>query len=217
MAPKRPGSNPSHNPEGEGRVVRDTPTPGPGQSAGSVAAPPGRSLRVFIPNLRDPIDPLSLLRAALRLNSLPGDIGLLYELYREMPMVFVWLAKPDGVATTPPQPGSDPAGETDLVVSRSDLKPRWNKELDILYFDNKPARNVARRAVNLRKVLDAFEARGWPYEIEDPLADVKAPSKNVTRLHETIDTLNQRLKYIKFHSNGSGDGFRWVQVTQRTP
>jgi len=63
--------------------------------------------------------------------------------------------------------------------------------------------------VNVIKVLDQFEEDGFPARIDDPLADPRAPSKDQARLHETIRSLNNKIRFIRFHADGTGKGIRW--------
>ena len=85
----------------------------------------------------------------------------------------------------------------------------WDPEQSLLTFGGERARVVARRAVNLIPVLDSFQRAGWPVRIDDPLADPKAPSKDVQRLHETIKSLNKNIELIEFHADGRGKGITW--------
>jgi hypothetical protein len=126
-------------------------------------------------------------------------------------------ATADGIVTAPPQPGSDPVGGTVPVQTRSELKPHWDKARGRLYYGDQEAKRVIKLAVNVLKVLDAFQACGWKYEIADPLADPHAKKKDAQRLHETVKSLNKKLRYIKFRADGSGTGFRWEPVAPTTP
>jgi hypothetical protein len=58
-------------------------------------------------------------------------------------------------------------------------------------------------AVNVVKVLDAFEEENWPERIDDPLD----PGK----LAESIRSLNVNLTAIQFVRDGTGGGIYWVR------
>lgn len=85
-------------------------------------------------------------------------------------------------------------------------KPVWNKDTCVLTYRGKTIRRVRGRSVasNVPRILDAFEEDGWPERIDDPLPD----GKNPQRLRETIRSLNEGLKDIRFFADGSGEGIR---------
>jgi hypothetical protein len=61
-------------------------------------------------------------------------------------------------------------------------------------------------------VLDAFEASGWPATIKKPVADSHLSSGDAQRLHETIKSLNNGLKFMRFHADGTGERVVWKKV-----
>jgi hypothetical protein len=52
-----------------------------------------------------------------------------------------------------------------------DLKPHWDKEMGELYLGQRVLRRVCSiaKAVNVVRVLDAFEEQSWAPRIDDPL------------------------------------------------
>jgi hypothetical protein len=117
-----------------------------------------------------------------------------------------------GLLGVPELPPSDPK-----ALPSSGEKPKWNKERGELRWQRQLARKVVLRATNIVAVLDAFEAQGWPFKIKDPLAPPPDPHvamkhqrmSNSMRLHETIKTLNDGLRLIRFHADGTGEGISW--------
>jgi hypothetical protein len=71
-------------------------------------------------------------------------------------------------------------------------------------------------AANQRAVLDAFEARGWPARIDDPLPRGSRVRPKVRR-RETVKALNAGLapRSIRFFSDGRGLGIRWEASHKR--
>jgi hypothetical protein len=130
-------------------------------------------------------------------------------------------ATPDGVATTPPQPGSDPAGRPVPVKTRPGPKPRWDKPGATLQYCGEDIRHVEPRGVNITKILDAFQKSRWKRRIPDPLADPYAKSKDAPRLQEAVKTLNKGINkekpHIIFRLDGTGKGVLWEAVSPTTP
>lgn len=93
-------------------------------------------------------------------------------------------------------------------------KPKWDKDRGELSIDGEIIRNVKASAKNLRYVLDAFEARKWPARIDDPIKPNFKDQGDPQRLHETLRTLNERLKKIHFETDGTGRGVRWKRKSE---
>ena len=60
-------------------------------------------------------------------------------------------------------------------------------------------------------VLNAFEERGWPRRIDDPLPGSSDPQ----RLRETIGSMNEGLAGIYFRADGFGRGVLWERLPKR--
>jgi hypothetical protein len=54
-------------------------------------------------------------------------------------------------------------------------------------------------------IIDAFQELDWPERIDDPLPN----GQNSQRLNETIHSLNERLRFIRFRADGTGCGILW--------
>lgn len=83
-------------------------------------------------------------------------------------------------------------------------RPVWDRATGKLTMDGKLIRQVRVMKYNhLPEILDAFEVRGWPRSIPNPLsADQQA-------VHDTVRTLNWRLRKIRFHSQEGGKSIYW--------
>ena len=94
-----------------------------------------------------------------------------------------------------------------LEASVSEAKPNWNAETFDLSLHGEIIRRVGTpcRASNMLCILNAFQARGWPVRIRDPLPGLP----DFVRLHKAIESLNRGLKRIVFRADGTGAGIRW--------
>jgi hypothetical protein len=86
--------------------------------------------------------------------------------------------------------------------------PQWDPQNGSLSFDGRLIRNVRilRDKSNIQKVLDAFEAAGWPTRIDNPLV------LGQQQLHETIRSLNHGLETIRFHTQEGAEAVVWCRV-----
>ena len=93
------------------------------------------------------------------------------------------------------------------------LAPRWNRERRVLTYGGQIVKRFVRSSPNQEAVLQAFEDRRWPNQIEDPLPWIgKAVVKS--RLHDTIKWLNRNLesRVLRFHGDGTGERVCWESV-----
>jgi hypothetical protein len=93
--------------------------------------------------------------------------------------------------------------------------PDWNKSLGELRFDGQLIKIVRRlkAATNVIRILDAFQEMGWPSQTDDPLPPQQGLQQTPTqRLRETVKSLNQGLKAIRFRTDGTGEGVVWERV-----
>jgi hypothetical protein len=77
-------------------------------------------------------------------------------------------------------------------------------------------KRFGRSAPAQEPVLNAFEAKGWPHEIDNPLTgSLNYPAGG--RLRDAIKHLNSGMTVplIKFSGDGSGTRVRWKRV--KTP
>jgi hypothetical protein len=106
-----------------------------------------------------------------------------------------------GVTLTDASRGVSTEGDTQNASGASS-KPNWNKSTLELCYQGQLARKIRRIARNPIIVLDAFQEDGWPAHIDNPLP----PNANIS---EVVRTLNQRLKLLRFASDGASSGFNW--------
>lgn len=98
-------------------------------------------------------------------------------------------------------------GESDAIERP---RPKWDGQRGCLLWGEQLIRTVKPMAKNVTKILAAFEEDGWPPRIDDPLpGDQRAPDQ---RLRETVATLNEGLKVIRFRTDGTGEGVIWEFV-----
>ncbi|MFO0811484.1 MAG: hypothetical protein U0746_22880 [Gemmataceae bacterium] len=91
-----------------------------------------------------------------------------------------------------------------------DDRPRWDAARRELWFRGRLVKRFRQAAENQTRIIDAFEQRGWPPRIDDPMP----PEDGVVseeRLHETIKALNRNQKYrgLHFGGDGLGTGVLW--------
>jgi hypothetical protein len=87
----------------------------------------------------------------------------------------------------------------------SAVRPVWNKVLGELHYGGQLARRLASttRAKAVVRILDLFEAAGWPTRIAGP------SDCDDQRLRETVSSLNEKLQYLRFNMDGTGQGVLW--------
>jgi len=87
--------------------------------------------------------------------------------------------------------------------------PNWHRPEKRLCIGTVLVKQFKVPAVAQELILDAFEERGWPQKIDDPLP-VSTSSNVKRRLHDAIKRLNQQSsKKIQFSGNGNGNGVCW--------
>ena len=89
-----------------------------------------------------------------------------------------------------------------------DPKPHWDAEIGELRFNGKLCKRFRQKAPNQRAMLDAFEAKGWPDRIINPLTSDK-PENLPDQLRETVRGLRDSCKDIWFGLDGAGRGVIW--------
>ncbi len=91
--------------------------------------------------------------------------------------------------------------------------PHWDKDAGVLKYGRWVARWVAAGATNLRTLLDAFDAEGWPHKIPSPFPG------NVSAAKDTLARLNDGMKHIRFGSARGGTEVSWASLVKkaRTP
>jgi hypothetical protein len=102
---------------------------------------------------------------------------------------------------------------TDPAKTPASKKPRWDARARVLWLGSKLVKRLTVPAANQDLILTAFEERGWPTCIDDPLPpadDIDAKR----RLHDTINRLNRSHTnhVIRFTGNGNGCGACWTRL-----
>jgi hypothetical protein len=99
--------------------------------------------------------------------------------------------------------------EGDPVAAKEAGKPVWNYKRSELSLNGEVIKRVTRPSVaaNVIKVLDSFEAAGWPDRIDDPIVP-----GDWQKLNDTVKSLNKHLIRIRFHADGSGRGITWRPI-----
>jgi hypothetical protein len=90
------------------------------------------------------------------------------------------------------------------------LIPSWDHDTGELCFRNQVIRRVqsTKQAINVVRILDAFEEDGWPSRIDNPIGNDPAV------MHDTIRSLKKGLSLIHFRADGTGEGIVWeIQST----
>lgn len=98
--------------------------------------------------------------------------------------------------------------EDDPAVPPTVSHPSWNAERGELRLENRVIRRVRvmRTASNIQRIVDAFEAAGWPNRVDNPL------SLGQQQLHQTLLHLNSGLDEIRFRAQEGGNAVVWERV-----
>lgn len=88
----------------------------------------------------------------------------------------------------------------------------WDSLRKELTFNGQLAKRFRRQAPNQILVIEAFQEEGWPERIDDPLSRSRR-IRPKRRLRQTVSDLNDGLDFIRFYSDGSGEGIRWKSLT----
>ena len=88
------------------------------------------------------------------------------------------------------------------------LVPQLDPARHELRVGGKGVKHYKVRSPNQETILTAFQEEGWPRHILDPLPG----GPNKARVQKTVESLNKSLKGIRFHADGSGEGFTWERL-----
>ncbi len=86
--------------------------------------------------------------------------------------------------------------------------PHWEPDSGVLRYGRWVARRVAAGAENIRTVLDAFAAAGWPPKIPSPFRS--GPEV----VHETLKRLRTGMQHITFRTERGGREVCWAVAMQ---
>jgi hypothetical protein len=95
-------------------------------------------------------------------------------------------------------------GQVRIVLPRRGVLPHWDAETGQLMVGTSVVRQVSRQAHSLRPILAAFQELGWSRRIDSPFSE-----RDFQRLHKAIRSLNDGLRQIRFHADGSAQGIVW--------
>jgi hypothetical protein len=92
-------------------------------------------------------------------------------------------------------------------------RPRWDGQARELAWKGRLIKWLRHIACNQTAVLDAFEAAGWPRNIDNPLPRMTQRNAKKCRI-ETIKSLKLGLvsETIRFRADGTGGGICWEPV-----
>ncbi len=89
--------------------------------------------------------------------------------------------------------------------------PHWDPDSGVLRYGRRVARLVAAGAENIRTLLDAFDAEGWPNKIQSPFPG------NSSAVKDTLARLKDGMKHIRFGSAHGGTEVYWAPLVKKAP
>ena len=95
----------------------------------------------------------------------------------------------------------------------SSCRPAWINSRGELRFRDQTVAHLAYEESYQRTVVDAFDQRGWPKRLQDPLPRADDDGVNVKeRLRNTVKNLNRQLKGsgLRFYVTGAGRLVGWT-------
>lgn len=98
-----------------------------------------------------------------------------------------------------------PSGSAAPATDRLDV-PSWDSASRELRFGGQTIRQVRvmRKPSNVQRLLDAFQAQGWPPRIDNPL-----PGTDENQLNQALRQLKRNLSGITFRSQQGGKAVCW--------
>jgi hypothetical protein len=96
------------------------------------------------------------------------------------------------------------------------IQPHWDGRRRELRFGRIIVKRFRNTAPNQESILSAFEASGWPDDIDDPLPAPRSGGGSAPRLQHTIRRLNQTLQHplIRFEGDAKSGRVGWRYVGQ---
>jgi hypothetical protein len=84
-------------------------------------------------------------------------------------------------------------------------RPTWDRCQGRLFFGGNVIRSIRtmKGPSNIHVILEAFEKRAWPIQIDNPLRNGQQ------QLHQALRSLNTKLSGIRFHASGGGTIISW--------
>jgi hypothetical protein len=87
-------------------------------------------------------------------------------------------------------------------------RPHWDAGRGRLSLDGEVVRTFPPNARNVRCLLDAFEPRGWPDQVDNPLPQIKRDDPQ--SLHQAVKGLNRDQNRIRFGVGGGAAVVHWT-------
>ena len=95
-------------------------------------------------------------------------------------------------------------------------KPSWTKAtgkaIGQLRYGGRLIRTLRlmTKPTNIQQIVEAFEERGWPRRIDDPLPGI---ANDPDRLRQALQSLNEGLERIRFHAQAGGRAIGWAPTS----
>jgi hypothetical protein len=115
----------------------------------------------------------------------------------------------DGSETGREPPAEHNPGEGTATMGRAEIKPRWDGEARILYYGDEVARTFQKKAESCVKILTSFEEDGWERRTDSLFTETEIRHG---KHHDALRSLNSGLRFIRFRSDGTGEGFIWEPI-----
>jgi hypothetical protein len=101
------------------------------------------------------------------------------------------------------------------AIRAPEIKPRWDGEDRILWWNGIVVIEFGRKAPSLELFLATFQELGWKRKVPNPFT---GPHKKAHQaLRNAIKKLNGRQNVIRFHGDGDGEHVRWEVVAESRP
>ncbi len=97
------------------------------------------------------------------------------------------------------------------LSGRRENAPAWNNDRRELWNGKQLCKRYRQLAGNQITILRAFEEEEWPHRIDDPLSG-KAGKDHKRRLRDTVRSMNDGLKHLRFECDGTGEGIIWSEA-----
>jgi hypothetical protein len=115
-----------------------------------------------------------------------------------------------------------PAAASSLVTKSrrpSNARPVWDEDSRNLLYLGKVAKHLGQPASSQERIFQAFEEQDWAGVVYDPFVpDPDDPDYDAKEhLHQTIQNLNRRLRYIHFFGTGMGEAIGWDAKKRKRP
>jgi len=107
------------------------------------------------------------------------------------------------------------AAGIEKIPAASVIKPVWDAEDRILWWDGRVVIEFGRCAPSLGLFLANFQELRWRKKVPNPFGG--AHTKAHQALRNAIKKLNGRQNVLRFHGDGDGDHVRWDLIAETQP